>query len=236
MHRFMVSLQEIDALFCGWEGPTGRKYYDMPISKSLMRKWIAQGIHRAEEDGRPVPDAGFMCALLAKEGSAYLVLRVICGGYSPWLNNCCVMEFPTDDVILNRIVNVDTLLSIARSVLLAWEPDHGRITSSACLGVIPRTDFFAEVGWITYVSRKYGEIPAVLDATRVEEVNDGTLIVASEERLSCNNPEHVKILERLTKSLDLATRFRKWYRPPDSGRPKARRKGKGKEGGKEGHS
>lgn len=50
------------------------------------------------------------------------------------------------------------------------------------------------MGWLTYYSRQWGEVPPLPEPVRVEPMEDkGALVVLTPERLSTTNPEHVAL-------------------------------------------
>ncbi|QRK08169.1 immunity 52 family protein [Archangium violaceum] len=84
-------------------------------------------------------------------------------------------------------------------MVLAWEPDWAVAATDDFREQMSRNRYPGTfVGWLTYYSRQWGEVPALPVPARVEPVEDkGLLVVLSPERLTAANPEHVSLGHRI---------------------------------------
>jgi hypothetical protein len=128
----------------------------------------------------------------------------LCGDSSGAYSNLCLLYLPCQAPEAERVLRLPVLKAILRAMVQAWEPDWGVITSDdlrACLS--PEGDVGTFVGWLTYYSRQWGEVPALPSPVRVEPVEDqGTLVLLGSEPLSAREPEHVALGHRVQALLD----------------------------------
>jgi len=134
------------------------------------------------------------------------MVSLTCGDASGAYPNCCLLYLPWPEVEPEgrRVVTAPVLANVVRAMVLAWEPLLGVIATDAfreamrCEG-----DLRGFSGWLTYLSRARGEVPALPEPVRVESVEDkGTLIILTPERLSTSNPDHVALGRRVQEVLD----------------------------------
>ncbi len=90
-----------------------------------------------------------------------------------------------------------------RALAVAWKPDWAIATADGLWEQLSnRGRLGTFVGWMTYLSRQRGEVPALPEPVRVEPVNDkGSLIILTPERLTPSNPEHVALAHRIQQVL-----------------------------------
>jgi hypothetical protein len=122
-----------------------------------------------------------------------------CGSLAEVAPNIVLLYFPSEGPGLERLLTLPVLTGVMRAMALAWEPDWAVATSDDLREHLSRegaADTF--VGWLTYISRQWGEVPALPEPVCIEPVEDkGTLIVLTPERLSAANPEHLALGHRV---------------------------------------
>jgi hypothetical protein len=122
---------------------------------------------------------------------ASVMLR--CGSAAEAAPNRATLSTPSEEPERERVLSVPVLTEVMRAMVLAWEPAWGMVTShdfeDRLSGEAPPG---TSVGWLTYISRPWGQVPVLPEPVRVEPVEDkGTLVILTPERLSVSNPEHL---------------------------------------------
>lgn len=132
------------------------------------------------------------------------MVTLSCGLRAEVAPNNVLLYFPSDGEELERLLTLPVLTGVMRAMALAWEPDWAVVASDDfrdCLSQQGSAGTF--VGWLTYFSRQWGEVPALPEPARVEPVEDkGTLVILGPERLSAANPEHVSLGRRVQQVLE----------------------------------
>ena len=102
-----------------------------------------------------------------------------------------------------------------RAMVLAWEPDWAITTSDGLWEQLSNGSRIGGfVGWMTYFSRRRGELPVLPAPVRVEPLEDkGTLVILTPERLTVSNPGHVALARHVQSLLD-ARGLLTWVVPP----------------------
>jgi hypothetical protein len=127
-----------------------------------------------------------------------------CGGDAEATPNMVFLDFPSEPLGGERQITLPVLTEVMRAMVLAWEPDWAvaspwtfpeQMSSNSQPGMF--------VGWLTYYSRQWGEVPPLPAPVRVEPFEErGTLVVLTPERLSAHDPEHVALGHRVQAILD----------------------------------
>ncbi|WP_404364090.1 immunity 52 family protein [Corallococcus coralloides] len=208
---FLNLLAECDPFLAQWYKPAksrkdARTHPLMPPDMPTLAEMFRRGVNR--EKGGPVfEDLGF--SFWFDNGGTRrdcAALRIHCGGYAEAFSNSCFLSFPSEGANAERIFTASVLAEVVRSMVLAWDPDWCVSTSWDHRELLPdegRTGTF--VGWVTYLSRRHGEVPPLPAPVRIEPVEDkGTLIVLTPERFTVANPEHVALAHRVRELLTRA--------------------------------
>jgi hypothetical protein len=131
------------------------------------------------------------------------VVRLICGDDAVGSPNSCFLYLPEEKPGEELVLTVPVLTEVMRAMVLAWEPDWGVVTSDEFRDTLSekgRAGTFA--GWLTYLSRQWGEVPSLPESVRTESMEGkGTLVVLSSERLCASNPEHLSLGRRVQEVL-----------------------------------
>jgi immunity protein 52 of polymorphic toxin system len=132
------------------------------------------------------------------------MLMLGCGGDSQGGPNSVRLDFPSEALGCERMLTAPVLSCVMRALAVAWEPDWAIATADGLweqLSNHSRLGTF--VGWMTYVSLKRGQVPALPAPVRVESVEDkGTLIILTPERLTPSNPGHVVLARQVQQVLE----------------------------------
>jgi hypothetical protein len=99
---------------------------------------------------------------------------------------------------------MERLHHITAAVVGSWDPNWARVsTFQTRQAIYPELYQGVEVGWLTYLSNRYGPLPKLPDdceVTRIEGL--GSLIVIKGiDRLTASNPAHVEAMRRLSEAL-----------------------------------
>lgn len=127
-----------------------------------------------------------------------------CGSYAEASPNLAFLYFPSEGPGLDRLLTLPVLTGVMRAMALAWEPDWAVAASDELreqLSETRRPGTF--VGWLTYFSRQWGEVPALPEPVRVEAVEDkGSLVVLGPQPLSVAHPEHLALSRRVQQTIE----------------------------------
>ncbi len=202
--RFLESISALDRVFSTvYEaGKTSNASLVSPRQEKL-EKMLAKGVNKKDIGKEDMPELGYSLTLWNPDTSEGAVtLRVHCGVYSKHVNNLCLINLPNSGAAVQRLLAVPFLVQLCKAVVEVWNPEHGVVSSMSCSKIAPTANFFAEVGWITYLSDRYDTIPKLPATIRVESVGaDGRLVIATDEVLSPQNPGHVKTVRELASIL-----------------------------------
>jgi immunity protein 52 of polymorphic toxin system len=145
------------------------------------------------------------------------MVRLICGSDALGASNSCFLQLPREEPGTERVLTVPVLTKIMRAMVLAWEPDWGVVTSADLRDSLSQKAHAGTfLGWMTYLSRLRGEVPALPAPVCTEAVEDqGSLLLLTPERLTASNPEHLALARRVQDVL----RTRGLLQPVVSGSP-----------------
>ena len=127
-----------------------------------------------------------------------------CGGDAEVTPNSVLLDFPMEPLGGERMLSLSVVTGVMRALAAAWEPDWSIATSTGLRRELSRQGKIGTfVGWMTYVTRRWGEVPPLPEPVRVEPVeNLGTLIILTPERLTLSRPEHVALGHHVQRLLE----------------------------------
>jgi len=139
-----------------------------------------------------------------------------CGSDAETVPNSVLLYFPSEGPGRDRLVTLPVLTEVMRAMALAWEPDWAYAAFDDFRdSMSPEGPVGTFVGWLTYLSRQRGEVPALPEPVRVEPVEDkGTLLILTPERLSAAHPEHVALGQHVQRVLEERGLLRRVVEPP----------------------
>jgi hypothetical protein len=198
--RVVGTLHELDCVdsqFCRWF-TLGRSRkealrHQVTISQDKLCALLKKGVNRGDFDKQPIPDLGFSIGLWnGAPDDESVGLSIHCGMYSPWVNNSVVLDLPSDGKPLGRLLNFAVIRRIALIVVKNWAPDWLTVNTDHLRDDVLKLPVdVPDIGWLTYLSPAYGR-PSGLLSTMVERTDGGgTLLIATREPFSSDNPNHV---------------------------------------------
>jgi hypothetical protein len=118
-----------------------------------------------------------------------------CGASSEGATNLAQLYFPSELPGRDRLLTLPVLTGVMRAMVLAWEPDWAVATPQDFRDHLSETGLPGTfVGWLTYYSRQWGEVPTLPEPVQVEPVKDkGTLVILSPERVDEANAKHTAL-------------------------------------------
>jgi hypothetical protein len=138
----------------------------------LLAKWFELGRSRKDALRRPADvedrkylmkllehgrfegdDLGFSTGLWNGTDDDHAIgLSFTCGGYSPRVPNCVVVNFPAE---LGSLSRAETMCSIVAAVARAWEPERAQVASHEARDTRLYQPGKPFVDWMLYLSRDW---------------------------------------------------------------------------------
>ena len=202
-------LEPLDPLFAHWfkNAKSLKETLKRPLDPDLagLRKYIQSKLMK-DDRRQPMPDLGFSFGLWnGGSGGDDVWLSMACGGYVEHVSNYCVLQLPDEGAIGERVLTTTFQTEVLRAIATAWDPDWGVAISNKHRDIIEKKCPDVLVGWVTYLSRRLGQVPPLPAPVRIEPVGElGTLIILTPERFTASNPEHLELAERVRERLDKA--------------------------------
>lgn len=181
------------------------------LTSESLRNLLAKGRNRYDTTKEVIEDLGFYLGRLWNgwddEAAAHVAFH--CGAYPKLMPmpNDCLIEFPYGGPAANRIVQVNKLGCVMAAVVSSWDPDVAAVSSYQMrAAVYPQTHRGPWAGWLTYLSDRYGALPALPEGCEVTRLEgQGSLIVLKGfDRLTASNPAHVEAVWQLSDVLERA--------------------------------
>jgi hypothetical protein len=133
-------------------------------------------------------------------------LHMTCGVSPPWRGpNVCLLELAREGALRERLLHAPVLAQVLTCMATAWDPDFAVATSSQMVHLVEKRKGEVRVGWLTYLSRRLGQVPPLPAPVRIEPVGTlGWLLLLSPEPMTASNPAHVALTSRVRELLDSA--------------------------------
>ena len=171
-------------------GRSRKEAVNSPISTEFdsISGLLQKGINRRETDKLPIPNLGYRCTIWNGEmNDSAVSISFQCGGYSPHISNGVVINLPNNEEIWDF-----KILRCAMEILVRrFSPDWGTVNTALLRDQVLRLPETAiQVGWMTYLSSKIGNVPP--HPKYEAEIIDGygSVVVATRDRFSVQNAEH----------------------------------------------
>ncbi len=117
----------------------------------------------------------------------------------------CLLELDKKGALRERLLHAPVLAQVLTCMATAWDPDFAVATSTQMGDLVEKREWEVRVGWLTYLSRRLGQVPPLPAPVRIEPVGTlGWLLVLSPEPMTASNPEHVALTSRVRELLDRA--------------------------------
>jgi hypothetical protein len=175
-----------------------------PTFEALQSE-VYKGLYRRDSDRSVIEDLGSdVFVWNGDSGAQSARIHISCGAFSDNASipatNKCVVELPFGGPTAARILQVDKIMQVLRAVVVAWDPDWSRFTSSALLQVLfDQVSDRDMVGWLTYFSDRYGPLPTLpseFDIARLDGFGS-VIIIRTKDWFTASNPEHLSTARRL---------------------------------------
>jgi len=176
---------------------------------------LNRGRSRRESDGVVVEELGFTAHLWngISDEEEGMLMDISCGAFPPTellrAPNSVEIRFPLSGPLAKRLLCDEMLAKVVHAVVESWKPDWCRVTSNRVLEILMEDDGERPtflVGWLTYLSRRYGQLTNLPVGYRTMELNGhGTLIVIEgSQRFSASNGKYIDAARRLADILNRA--------------------------------
>ncbi|NMO23480.1 hypothetical protein HPC49_53010 [Pyxidicoccus fallax] len=204
--RLFQSLAECDPALRHWytRGHTTRGRPGVPVDTKVLaplEEEMLRGRHWTDRNKRVIEELGFLTHFWNEETPA-LQITITCGAYTSTPNSCILM-LRGGGTTSPRLLNVPMLARLMTIMVEAWDVDHGLVSTNNYTLLIGRKDSGpVGAGWLTYVSRRQGEVPPMPDGVRIESLGEhGTLLVLPVEGFTADNAEHVALAGQVRQRL-----------------------------------
>jgi hypothetical protein len=205
--RFCQALGECDPALRHWYTGGRRIPKGLPglpvdtTSLEALEKEMLRGRNRTDRGKRVIEDLGLYNHWWNEEPAA-IRLDIKCGAYCS-IPNRCHLAFPSLNTTAPRLLKVPMLVRLMRVMVEAWDLDYGLVTTNNHILLLSKREQKPTgAGWVTYVSRRQGEVPAMPEGVRVEPLGEhGTLLVLPVERFTADNAEHVAMAGQVRQRL-----------------------------------
>lgn len=127
-----------------------------------------------------------------------------CGHYSRLVANACKITLPYQGPLADRLLQVPRLQALMRCVVLAWNPAWAVVRSSldreiSKQGLPPRR------GWLLYIAQPWEKLPMLASSSEVVSCGpNGSIIIATQERFTAANQQHIEMAQQAITALDQA--------------------------------
>jgi len=215
MFAFLNDLAKCDDIFAQpWLKSSGTNLQDVEVSVESLQSLLEKGRVRRDFGKSIVEHLGYDSSRLwngSKNNCVFVFVQ--CGAYpNPQVlpsANCVWLDLPDDNLTTKWVARPQQLLEITNVVVKNWDPDWARISTNKIDAEIYRANPYRGqmVGWLTYISERYGPLPSLPKECSTERVGElGTLIsiTSINERLTISNPAHVALVRQLSEVLEQA--------------------------------
>jgi len=182
-----------------------------PVDLTLesLARALANGVLRNDTDASAIEDLGFGCGLWngCEEAAVHVSLRFGAHADVP-VPNYLVVRLPNIGSASKRLFNREKLRQIIETIAELVDPDRARASSyemdTAVYSQLPYASH--RVGWLTYVSDRYGSLPALPPECLGEHIGrlGNAITVATITGFASTNSAHVSAIRRLSEILKQA--------------------------------
>jgi hypothetical protein len=128
----------------------------------------------------------------------YIIIDLHIGCYGGRFNSASITLPPKNDE-MGELISEQSFNKVFDLILRCWNPSSGGIYPS-----LPDIDLQSSVGWMTYFSKEFGQLPTLPNWTKVTEKEQGYCIQALEKLPDEENESaYIKRMKKLDKVLGL---------------------------------
>lgn len=166
---------------------------------SHLRTLLEQGRNVTDVGDRVIKELGYSLSAWNGRDEPYATFSTQCGGWSHWVSNSFVVDLPSPSGIGTELYEPRVARTLIHTLIEVWEPDWATFASrSMRVGEQERQRGGPRVGWLTYLSPRFGDIPSIPPPATIEAVQGkGVVIVAAP---MCNDVTP-SIVEQLAETL-----------------------------------
>ena len=208
---FFRELAGLHELFGQWSklGKTKHKALANKLSpeSAEIRDLLAKGRNHYDVDHRVIEDLGYSLYLWnCMDRPDAISLRISCGSYPPphmpFPNECFIKLSPVQGASKSELARIDKLLAMAEVMVRHWDPDYICVSTHAVdESALPDRSEFTGVrpGWLTYISDKWGKVPALPEPYRLVPMGGAGQMVLIDgiEGATATNPECIELIRQL---------------------------------------
>lgn len=190
--------------------------YRIPVDFETIKPFMEKGRNREDVPPRRVIEKlGYNISFISgsQKREEQWNIRSMCGAYphTPGMLNYCKLSLPSRGEALKTLLRLDTMTCSVRAMISAWDPDwavvqghdfHDYVRQSA--GVPRNTPKWVFLGWIAYFAARVGNVPENLTVHSRVNLEQGTLVVLTEEPITRDRPDHVTTTQGVLTSLQRA--------------------------------
>ncbi|SEN31798.1 Immunity protein 52 [Stigmatella aurantiaca] len=171
--------------------------------REFLEKRLLQGRNRTDLGKKVIPELGFRLHTWNQRPDGRSTrLNLVCGCYSEQVSNVCLLYPPIEGETVERMLAFPTLHHVLESMITAWEPQWGLVTTQDTRDALNPDPSEVDIGWITYLAREQGTVPPLPAPVSIQPVGSlGMLIILTPERFSASNPEHIALGRRVRELL-----------------------------------
>lgn len=203
---FLTRLAETTALFQKWyrKGNSREEALErsVKIEYENLKSLVEQGKH-LNDLNEVIPDLGYSISLwtsITPEISTSL--SILCGCYSKYLSNTCLIYMPSDTAWLDEHLQLSLIHEILTIAIKSWEPDWAVFTSRQINKFLDNDQKSPYVGWVTYLSDQYRLqfLPEniSIDDTQTES---GVVITIAQDRTSAVSQHSLKLAQQMSSAI-----------------------------------
>jgi hypothetical protein len=209
--KTLVDLEKIGGVFSSWSDVKHRaKFFKIESDAASLTQLLSSSPNKTDFPPRKaIEELGFRISLRT-DGKAWehLLFRAHCGGFAKEVPNSCIIDLPKIGPHSYETSEAALKVKLLRTLIRNWNPDRGAICSRRFYRSLeaeePRA-FFGDLGWITYIPHRRGEIPEeVKRKFYVEEIPSfGNLIyLTNEPPQDETGPSYLKMAIELYQALE----------------------------------
>jgi hypothetical protein len=198
VHRTLRDFAAVSPQLSRWFrlGPSRNEALQREISldSDSIRSLLAKRRSWSNKDIKPRNGLGFSLSLWngAALDNQAVSISFGCGMFAKNVVNAVTLSLPTEQSEQNEMVHFKFMRSIILILVKHFSPDWGVVNShSLCRSMLGLRENMPQVGWITYLSNGFGNIPLSTYYDQELINGSGTLIVSTTEKFTTENRQHM---------------------------------------------
>jgi hypothetical protein len=188
--------------------------YRIPVDFETLKPLVEEGRNREDVPPRRIIEklgysVSFVSGADYRKRQEQWSLRIMCGAYPqvPAMANHCNLSLPQKGEALKTLLLHSKTACLVRAMIDAWDPDWATVEGSdfsdyvrESAGVPKRSPKGIFPGWMTYFATRFGKIPEDLPVHSRIELEQGTLLILTDDPITRERPEHVATAEAVLRA------------------------------------